>query len=632
MAKQEYALVMILFLFLPSVVLLPPNTSRNTKANGVKNWTVMLYFCGDTRNSEVIGIDNSGNPIDLSLSFVKSHLKDDLATGSETQLNVILLYDYPYSPNHPSGQAILYHINPGIQTQVAQWGATNMGDEATLSQFISYCKANYPANNYALFLSDHGRGYAGICYDYHAPHPYATYALGDCLELPEIRGALSGGNEVDVLFLDCCLGSSFELAWEVASVADYMVASETVGPTEVVYHPRDVLYALSRNTSMTPRYLATTGYQAAINPVLVPSGFDGFPSAVLINLDRLSIGFPSFSATFNDFTQQLIAELNHNHSIRNLILDVRNNCTTWGLDSASSMMVDFVDFLEQVVAFENEFYYNETSTLATSLLTSLAPGVNNIIIDEYYWYPDFTHLHGLSLCLPDSGDMYKGFLWPNMYQNLKISQDTQWGAFVDEMFPTFSYDRFRIPECYHIFVHPLDPVSQLHVFFEDPVRQVTYHVGLNRAFADQPGMGIEVGIAGAEYHQDLLWGNTMIRIPTTSLQQVASSKQNGVATFKIVVNTSATTLGLKTVNVTVKHINQGMVVWEQNQYAVVLPGAVVSCFVSTNDTMTAFEVKHPPVAPLPLLTTVAIVVGVVFLVILAALIVNRRRKKKPKKG
>jgi hypothetical protein len=629
--NQKYAAVLIFVLLLPSVYYLNPISSDSAVKNGIKAWTVMLYFCGDTRNSEVVGIDNSGNSIDLYLSFVKSHLKDDLATGSDAQLNVILLYDYPYSPAHPSGQAILYHITPGTQTQVAQWGATNMGDEATLSQFVGYCKTNYPANNYALFLSDHGRGYAGICYDYHAPHPYGAYALGDCLELPEIRGALSGGNEVDVLFLDCCLGSSFELAWEVASVAEYMVASETVGPTEVVYHPRDVLYALSRNTSMTPRYLAKTGYQVAINPVLVPSGFDGFPSAVLIDLDRFSTGFPSFSATFNDFTWQLIDEFNHNTSIRNLIIEVRNNCTTYGLDSASSMMVDLVDFLEQVVAFGNEFYYNETSTLATSLISWLTPGENNIVIDEYYWYPDFTHLHGLSLCLPDSGDMYKGFLWPNMYQNLKICQDTQWGAFVDDIFPTYSYDNFRIPECYHIFVHPLDPVTQLHIFLEDPLRQVTYHVGLNRAFADQPGMGIEVGIAGAEYHQDLLWGNAMIRIPATSLQHIASSKQNGVAAFKIFVNTSATTLGLKTVNVTVKHINQGTVVWEQNQVAVVLPGAVVSCLVFTNDTMTAFDVKNPPISPIPPLTTIAIVITAVVLFLIITLVVYRKRRKKPKK-
>ena len=630
--KQKYAQVLLLFftLIFPSVVHLPQNSTIVATLNGTKDWTVMLYFCADTRNTEVVGIDNSGNSVDLQLGSVLNYLKNDLATGSQTQLNVLVLYDYPYSPSNPSGHAVLYHITPGVQTTLAQWGATNMGDEGTLSQFINYCKTNFPANNYALFLSDHGRGYAGICYDYHAPHPYSAYALGDCLELPEIRGALSGGNEVDVLFLDCCLGSSFELAWEVAFVADYMMASETVGPTKTVYQPRDVLYALSRDTSMTPRNVAEAGYEAAVNPVLVPSGFDHWPSAVLIDLNRFSIGMPGFRATFDSFTEILVDELNHNASIKDLILEVRGNCTTWGLDSASSMMVDLVDFLEQVLAFGDKFYYNETSALAASLIAWLTPGENNIMIHEWYWYPDYTHLHGLSLCLPDSSDMYKGFLWPNMYQDLKISQDTEWGAFLASLFPTYTYDQLRVPECYHIFVHPLDPVTQLHIFFEDPLREQMLHVGLNRAFADYPGMGIELGIAGAEYHQDLLWGNTMVRIPVTSIQHYASTKTNGISTFEIVVNASATTPGLKLVNVTVQHIDQGAVVWERNQVQLVQPGAVVSCQVSTNDTMSDFEVTNPQFPLFPLIPTeyipfLGFVILATFITIIA-LVVYRKKK------
>ena len=617
-------------LLFPSVAHLPRNQTTIPLKNGDKAWTVMLYFCGDTRNSEVVGVDNSGNSVDLQLSFVLNHLKDEIAGGSQAQLNVIVLYDYPYSQSYPNGHAILYHITPGVQTTLAQWGATNMGDEGTLSQFIAYCKSNFPADNYALFLSDHGRGYAGICYDYHAPHPHGAYALGDCLELPEIRGALSNGNEVDVLFLDCCLGASFELAWEVAFVADYMMASETVGPVKTVHHPRDVLYALSRNTSMTPRDVAETGYHSAINPVLVPSGFDEWPSAVLIDLTKFSVGLPAFRADFNSFTEILVDELNHNASIKNKILDVRSNCTTWGLDSASSMMVDLVDFLEQVVAFGDQFHYNETSTLAASLITWLTPGTNNIVIDEFYWYPDYTHLHGLSLCLPDSSDMYKGFLWPNMYQGLKISQDTRWGDFLATLFPTYTFDEFRVPECYQVFVHPLDPVTQLHVYFEDFRREEILHVGLNREFADNPGMGIELGIAGAEFHYDLLWGNSMVRIPAISLQQHTGIRTNGASTFEIVVNASATTPGLKLINMTIQHINQGVVIWEENQVAMVQPGAVVRCQISTNDTMSDFVIINPSIPPFPTIPSDLIpylgfvIVATVFLIVV--LVVYRKKR------
>jgi hypothetical protein len=176
----------------------------------------------------------------------------------------------------------------------------------------------------------------------------------------------------------------------------------------------------------------------------------------------------------------------------------------------------------------------------------------------------------------------------------------------------------------------LDPVTQLHVFFEDPLREQTLHVGLNRAFADY-GMGIEVGIAGAEYHQDLLWGNTMIRIPVAGIQHYGDIKTNGVATFEIVVNASATTPSLKLVNVTVQHIDQGAIVWERNQVQLVQPGAVVRCQVSTNDTMTDFEVQNPLNPPFPLIPTEYIpflgFVIVATIITILAMFVYRRKKK-----
>ena len=77
--KQKFVSVLILSLFLP-FLLNPLNASleqiemnnsivNNGNPNGI--WTVMLYFCGDTRGSEVTGIDNSGNPIDFQLSFAR---------------------------------------------------------------------------------------------------------------------------------------------------------------------------------------------------------------------------------------------------------------------------------------------------------------------------------------------------------------------------------------------------------------------------------------------------------------------------------------------------------------------------------------------------------------------------------
>ena len=90
--KQHSVQVLLLFIILifPSVVHLPQDSIPVVLKNGTKDWTVMLYFCADTRNSEVVGVDNSGNSVDTSLSFVLNHLKNDLASGSQTELNVMV--------------------------------------------------------------------------------------------------------------------------------------------------------------------------------------------------------------------------------------------------------------------------------------------------------------------------------------------------------------------------------------------------------------------------------------------------------------------------------------------------------------------------------------------------------------
>jgi len=135
----------------------------------------------------------------------------DLLPGPKNDLNVIVLYNYPYTVSNPYGHASLFSIQANGYYLLADWGQTNMDSYVTLTNYIDYTKNHFPANNYALVLADHGMGYAGFCYDYHAPHPYYDYALGDCLTVGEIRTALSVTGGVDVLFLDTCSGGPSKL-------------------------------------------------------------------------------------------------------------------------------------------------------------------------------------------------------------------------------------------------------------------------------------------------------------------------------------------------------------------------------------------------------------------------------------
>ncbi|MDR3237758.1 MAG: clostripain, partial [Spirochaetia bacterium] len=96
----------------------------------------------------------------------------------------------------------------------------NMGDALTLKKFIRYCKANFPAEKYALIISNHGGGpkkkslpagpeftpsYKSICQDDTSSDILYTY---------EISSTLTADESVDLFGIDACLMASVEFAYQ----------------------------------------------------------------------------------------------------------------------------------------------------------------------------------------------------------------------------------------------------------------------------------------------------------------------------------------------------------------------------------------------------------------------------------
>jgi len=156
-------------------------------------------------------------------------------------------------------------------------GEVNMGDPNTLAGFVNWATANYPADNIALVLWNHGSGWRNItlpslkwiCWD---------DTDGSMLYTKDIKRAL---NMVDivphVIGLDACLMGMIEVAYEIKDTgAQVMVAS----PIEVPISgwPYDtILAALTSNPTYTPAQFgavitslwhqsySNTGNQAAID-------------------------------------------------------------------------------------------------------------------------------------------------------------------------------------------------------------------------------------------------------------------------------------------------------------------------------------------------------------------------------
>ena len=96
-----------------------------------------------------------------------------------------------------------------------------MGDADTLKSFVQYCKAYYPADHYALILSNHGGGVRkrsvlndseglpvkAVCWD-------DTSGNNEALYTAEITDVLTDNESVDLLGFDACLMGTVEVAWQ----------------------------------------------------------------------------------------------------------------------------------------------------------------------------------------------------------------------------------------------------------------------------------------------------------------------------------------------------------------------------------------------------------------------------------
>jgi hypothetical protein len=123
--------------------------------------------------------------------------------------------------------------NPIKSTLIEDMGSNvDMGSSDALAGFVSWAKAKYPADHYALVLWNHGAGwntprianrvFRGISYD---------DETGNHMDPWDVNSSLAG-QHVDLLAYDACLMQGAEDLLEVSDKADYIVGSEenTPGP------------------------------------------------------------------------------------------------------------------------------------------------------------------------------------------------------------------------------------------------------------------------------------------------------------------------------------------------------------------------------------------------------------------
>ncbi|MGQ0603279.1 MAG: clostripain-related cysteine peptidase [Anaerolineales bacterium] len=211
------------------------STSSGTSSNpSTQTWTVLLYQNADDEVLEQ----------DIFIDFNEAE-----RVGSTDRVKIVSQLDrfaggFRGDGNWNSTRRYLITQDDdlyAIGSEPLAEGESNMADGDTLVDFIKWGVENYPADKYALIMSDHGMGWPGGWNDPTARGSGAddvpiAQAFGDLLYVNELDRSLeraireTGIGQFELIGFDACLMSHIEVFAAVQPYARYSVASQEVEP------------------------------------------------------------------------------------------------------------------------------------------------------------------------------------------------------------------------------------------------------------------------------------------------------------------------------------------------------------------------------------------------------------------
>lgn len=209
-------------------------------------WTFLVYMDGDN--------DLEGEAIADFLEMARIGSTKDVRIV--VQLDRVKGYNYDYDNWTNTRRGIVLHGSFPRATWGTDIGEKNMGDVETLREFVSWGKANYPADHTALVLWNHGDGWRSqtpraqkraICTD--------QTSNNDSLTMAEVRQALESAGPVDLIGFDACLMGMAEVAYELREQGSVMVGSEELEPAEG-WPYNTILYDLVTSPTLTAAQFA----------------------------------------------------------------------------------------------------------------------------------------------------------------------------------------------------------------------------------------------------------------------------------------------------------------------------------------------------------------------------------------
>lgn len=215
------------------------NSVASVTALAKKQITFLVYIAGDNSLS----------------AFVEPDLKEMMRVGTNANLNVLAAVHTKQGKTKTSAH---YLVMPGKLIQQGVLPTMDSGKVDSVIKAIDWAVKNYPSDMLAIVFWDHGSGAfnrnmttRACCYD----DTTGSFLKDNDLQLAlAYAQKLRGGKKTEVVAFDACLMADIEVAFALASYADYLVASQETIPGEGYGY--DQILARPSLGRMTPRQFA----------------------------------------------------------------------------------------------------------------------------------------------------------------------------------------------------------------------------------------------------------------------------------------------------------------------------------------------------------------------------------------
>ena len=388
---------------------------------------IELVSVGTDARSATVMVYMNGSDLETNAGEATTDIEEMISSGIGEKVNVIIQtmgtkewQNYDIS----SKSAQTYKIEEGGLSLVRDnLGQLDCTAEGTLSEFIGFCKNNYPADRYIIVFWDHGGGPVyGFGYDEWQDDEEAG------LTISEMASAFSKNSDIhfDIIGMDCCIMASMETCYAFAPYCKYALLSEDF-ESGLGWSYKGWMNALEKDPGISTPLLG----KYIVDDVITDNENNYGGDSACIGLFNVSTAKDLFNAWKAYAYKNEDVLLNTNYSRMHKAKGrSRNFWDFWGFDVSDVTLSDY--YISDILALMESI--DNSSKEAQDLTSALKAAV------AYYGHTsDKNELTGLAVSLP-YGD-------PDFYDKLKsvykdIGFDDEYISWLSGFVSSYGYEDY----------------------------------------------------------------------------------------------------------------------------------------------------------------------------------------------